>query len=285
VESVLGKTNKTVSRIGFGGATAGIPNYLSEFDPDNQSNRDEIIAAIGYAYENGITYFDTAPGYGDGKSEEIFGQALSAFNPATYFLATKAAPCSARDLRISLEKSLERLQRDYVDLLQIHGTVYQADQLDLILKSGGMLDEMENLRDEGLIRHLGFTGEAQNPPFYQLLHSNRFDVMQIAYNFIFQHPYDPSWQSGSLYDAERQKMGIVAMRTMTSGIFQKWIDQVHPDNQFDYSPALLQFTLSNPLIDVALIGMRSVEQVQQNIAICNDTDHRIDLDTLHNRKV
>lgn len=285
MEQLLGKTNKTVSRIGFGGATAGIPNYLGEFDPENQSSRNEIIAAIRYAYENGITYFDTAPGYGDGKSEEIFGKALASFHPDTCFLATKAAPCSARELRVSVENSLNRLQRDYVDLLQIHGTVYRSDQIELILQPGGMLDEMEKLRDAGVIRHLGFTGEAQNPEFYQLLHSNRFDVMQIAYNFIFQHPYDPSWQSGSLYDAEKQNMGIVAMRTMTSGIFQKWINQVNPKNQFDYSPALLHFTLSNPLVDVALVGMRTIEKVRQNIAICNDTDHRIDLDTLHNRKV
>jgi predicted aldo/keto reductase-like oxidoreductase len=151
--------------------------------------------------------------------------------------------------------------------------------------AGGMLDELEKIKAEGLIKHIGFTIEAQNQAIYQLIKCSRFDTMQISYNFIFQHPYDPSWKCGSLYDAEAQQLGIIVMRTVTSGIFQRWVQMVNPTNTFNYSPALVQFILSNPLVDVALLGMRSAPRVEENVAICEDTSGRIDLDTLHQRYV
>jgi predicted aldo/keto reductase-like oxidoreductase len=180
---------------------------------------------------------------------------------------------------------LKNLKRDWIDLLQVHGTVYSREEADLVMATGGMLDEMERMRDEGLFRWIGFTIEAQNEAIYRFIKCGRFDVMQISYNFIFQHPYDPSWKSGSLYDAEKQQLGIVAMRTTTSGTFQRWMKMVHPENSFDYTRALIQFELSNPLIDVALIGMRSVKRVETNVEICEDSSGRIDLDDLHRRYV
>jgi len=80
-------------------------------------------------------------------------------------------------------------------------------------------------------------------------------------------------------------MGIIAMRSMTSGIFQRWIQWANPENNFDYSPALLQFVLSNPLIDVALVGMRTVDEVKKNVLTCINMNARIDIPKLHNRYV
>jgi predicted aldo/keto reductase-like oxidoreductase len=107
----------------------------------------------------------------------------------------------------------------------------------------------------------------------------------MCYNFVFQHPYDPSWKSGCFYDFEERGMGIVTMRATTCGVLQKWIQQVNPENTFDYTSALIQFELSNPLIDVALVGMRSVKRVEQNVAIAEDLSGRIDVDALHERYV
>jgi len=75
------------------------------------------------------------------------------------------------------------------------------------------------------------------------------------------------------------------MRGPTSGIFQRWIQWVNPENSFDYTPALIQFVLSNPLVDVALVGMRTPEEVRANLALVDDIDGRIDLDQLHERYV
>ena len=74
---LLGKTGRTVSRLGFGGAPAGIPNYLGVYDPNAQRDREPFIAAIGRALELGMNYFDTAASYGDGASERIYGEALA----------------------------------------------------------------------------------------------------------------------------------------------------------------------------------------------------------------
>lgn len=86
-----------------------------------------------------------------------------------------------------------------------------------------------------------------------------------------------------MYDAEEEKLGIILMRSLTSGIFQKWIRKVNPGDRFDYNPALLQFVLSNPLTDVALIGMRSVAEVEANVRITDDLTGRIDISDLHRR--
>ncbi len=281
--SVLGKTGRKVSRIGFGGATAGLKNYTGKFDPHDDGDRGGLIAAMRRAYELGVNYFDTAAGYGEGASEEIFGEGLQGIPPQEIFLATKCGKGVGADARKSLEESLKRLRRDWIDLIQLHGTFYTDEECDNILKPGGLLSQLEKAREEGMVKHIGFTNECQNIPHYRLIESGRFDVMQIQYNLLFQHPDDRSWKIGSLYDAEKQNMGIVTMRTATSGIFQRWVNMVNPENTFDYTPALIQLVLSNALIDVALVGMRTVDIVEKNVAVCLDTAGRIDLDIMHDR--
>jgi uncharacterized protein len=84
-----GKTGRWVSRIGYGGATAGLKNYLGNYDPGNPEDRKRVILSIQKAVELGINYFDTAPGYGDGESEAIMGEALRGVPSKTLFLASK----------------------------------------------------------------------------------------------------------------------------------------------------------------------------------------------------
>src|SRR4030042_1950736 len=281
----FGKTNVQISRIGFGGAPAGLKNYLHAFDPAKEGDKKGIMEAIHKAIELGINYFDTAPAYGDGQGEEIFGDALQGVEPGKIFLATKISVGDKDDVRGSMEASLKRLRRDSIDLIQIHGTSFSDEEVKFILRDGGMLDEIYRLKEEGLVKFIGFTSEDQNPAVYRFIQSGRFDVMQVCYNLIFQHPYDPVRKSGSLYEAKKVDMGIATMRPATSMIFRKWIEKVNPDNTFDYTGALIQFVLSNPLIEVVIIGMRSVKRVVQNIEIYNNTSGRIDIGELHHRFV
>lgn len=281
--TTLGKTGRQVSRLGFGGAPAGLKDYLQKYNPE--SDRDGVIAAIKRGLELGITYFDTAAGYGEGASERIFGQALAGAGAEGIFLATKVGLWGDVDLRRSLEASLRNLRRDSVDLLQFHGTAWTEEEARAILCSGGYLDQMGKLRDEGLIRHTGFTVEVPNAATFAMLKTGRFDVVQVMYNLLFQHPYEPTRKSGLLYDAEQRGAGIVTMRTATSGMFQRWLQCVRPEDAFDYTPALIQFVLSNPLVDVALVGMRSAAEVEANVRTCEDQSGRVDLDRLFGRYV
>jgi predicted aldo/keto reductase-like oxidoreductase len=281
----FGRTNVDVSRIGFGGATAGLKNYLRGYDPQSDAARENIHKAIKKAVELGINYFDTAPGYGNGLSEEMFGEALDGVaateNGKPIFLATKVGLKDADNVRVSLEGSLQRLRKESVDLLQIHGMSYTDEMTDDILKKEGMLDQMVQLKEEGLTKFIGFTSEDNNTAVYRFIQTGMFDMMQLCYNFISQHPYIPSRPFGSLYAAEKAGMGISVMRAPTSGSFQKWIQMVNPANTFDYTRALIQFVLSNPLVDVALIGMRSPERVIQNVDICEHPGERVSIDELY----
>ena len=283
--SVFGNTGRKVSRLGYGGTIAGLKNYIQSFDPEMQNIKEQIIEGLQTAHKLGINYFDTAAGYGNGVSEKIYGEALEHISAEDIFLATKVSPSNAGDTRRSLEQSLRNLRRGYIDLIQIHGSFYSNETCDFILEKGGMTDALEQARGEKLVKYIGFTIECQNPALYKFIESGRFDSMQVEYNFIFQHPYDPSFKCGSIYEAEKQKMGIISMRTVTSGTFQKWIQTVNPENSFDYTPALLQFVLSNPLVDVALVGMRNAAEVFANVNICNDLKSRINLGELHTRYV
>ena len=279
----LGRTGAIVSRLGFGGAPAGLANYLGEYSPEDDKQRRDVIAALERALDLGVTYFDTAPAYGQGASEMIFGDALSGIG-GDIFVATKVV-LSEMDVRASVEGSLKRLRRDYVDLLQIHGSSYSREMVDAFLAPGGMVSQMEELRDGGLIRFLGFTTEDNNAGVYRFIESGRFDVMQLCYNLLHQHPAEQTRPFGSMFEAEAQKMGIVTMRTVTSGLLQRWVQWVNPANTFDYTPALLQFVLSNPLVDVALVGMRDVEIVEANAGIVDDLAGRIDVAKLHEKYV
>ena len=287
----FGKTDRVVSRIGFGGAPAGLKDYLEPYDPERRADQEAVIAAIRRALELGITYFDTAAGYGDGASERIFGEALdgAAIAPeaadagAELFIATKVSPWQPDRVRAGMEASLERLRVSRVDLFQLHGTAYTPETADAIFAKGGLLDELENAKREGLTRAIGFTVEAINEATLRLISCGRFDTIQLAYNVIYQHPYDPYWKCGTMFEAESHGLGIAVMRTLTSGVFQKLIQVMNPTNTFDYSPALVQFVLSNPLVDVALVGMRTVERVEQNVAICNDIGGRIDIAAIHGK--
>jgi uncharacterized protein len=277
--TTFGKTGVKVSRIGFGGATAGLKNYIRNYDPADHAARDGILAAIARALELGINYFDTAPGYGSGASEEMFGEGLAQAPDA--FVATKVGLRDKDDVRRSVEASLKRLRRDRLDLVQIHGTSYKPEVADEILGRGGMAEQMRRLRDEGLVRWIGFTTEDNNDSLYRFVRSGLFDMMQICYNFISQHSYIPARPFGSLYEADEAGMGIAVMRSPTSGSFQKWVQMVNPANTFDYTRALIQFVLSNPLVDVALIGMRTPDRVAENAAICDATNERIDIAELY----
>jgi len=157
----LGRIGLKVSEMGFGGAPAGLRNYLGKWDPDQPDSEESIVAAITRAVELGINYFDTAPGYGDGASERMFRRALRPFRDRVT-IATKAFFTKKDEILRSVESSLERLQVDCIDVMQIHGTWYTDDQALEILDPNGALAGMQLLRSQGLIKFLGFTTEGVN---------------------------------------------------------------------------------------------------------------------------
>ena len=281
---ILGRTGERVSEVGFGGAGAGLRNYLGRWDPTQEEQILLVHQAIERAVELGINYFDTAPLY---RSEGLFGQALKPYRDRV-FIATKVRETNADDTLRSIEDSLTQLQMDRIDLIQYHGGWYTDEEMHNILKPDGVLAGMQAARDDGLVRYIGFTSEGINGAVSNLINTGAFDVMQIQYNLMFQHPYDPDKHAGVMFEAEAQEMGIAIMRPFTGGVFPRWLKLVYPDieDHIDVSKlmaGLLTLVLSNPLTDVAIVGMRLVELVERNCAISDDIDARFDLDPLYGR--
>jgi aryl-alcohol dehydrogenase-like predicted oxidoreductase len=281
----LGRTGLRVSEVGFGGAPAGITGYIEAWDSAAAAERASVVRAIRRGLELGLNYLDTAPGYGAGLGEEIFGEAITG-RRGEVVLATKTGARDPAGIVASVEQSLKRLGTDRVDLLQFHGGWYGAEDVELILRRGG-LEAYQRLREQGKVRFLGFTAEGPSGGVSELIATGAFDVLQCRYNLLSQHTCDYVNEAGIIREAKAMGMGVVTMRTLTSGVFQQLMRREFPEQiaGIDLTGFLLNYVLSNPHIDVALIGMRRVEEVEVNNALSDDTARRLDLAALHVRHV
>lgn len=150
----FGKTGLRVSKISLGAGT------LSKLYGD--LGETEGAKAVRLALQKGINYVDTAPFYGQRRSEEILGQALKDVPRQAYYVATKVGryekeydkmfDFSAKKTRESVEKSLKLLGVEYIDVVQIHDVEFAAD-LNVIWNE--TLPTLEALRAEGKLKYIG----------------------------------------------------------------------------------------------------------------------------------
>jgi aryl-alcohol dehydrogenase-like predicted oxidoreductase len=282
----LGRTGLQVSEVGVGGAQFGLTNYMGKWDAFSDHAQQATTATIHRALELGYNYFDTAPGYGNGRSEEMMGVALKGHRDQIT-LATKVShgQWAPDAIRASVEASLRRLQTDVIDVIQFHGGWYPPEDADLVLNHGG-LAEFAKLREEGKVRFLGFTAEGPSAGVEQLIATGEFDAMQVRYNLMYQHVSDWHNNQGIIRQAEAQDMGVILMRPLTSGVFQRLMAEAFPEiDVLDVGRLLLNYVLSDPYVDVALVGVRELRFVELNNAISDDVASRIDLAKLHDRYV
>jgi aryl-alcohol dehydrogenase-like predicted oxidoreductase len=144
---VLGRTGLRVSEVGVGGAQFGLTNYMGHWDAFPEAAERDTTATVHRALELGYTYFDTAPGYGDGRSEEMVGRALAGHRDEVV-LATKVSrgQWAPDAIDRSVEASLRRLRTDVIDVIQFHDGWYRQEDVDAILADGG-LDAFRQLRE------------------------------------------------------------------------------------------------------------------------------------------
>jgi aryl-alcohol dehydrogenase-like predicted oxidoreductase len=281
---VLGRTNLRVSEVGCGGAPIGIPNYNEVWDPHGDIETRSVIDAFRHAVDVGYNYFDTAPSYGDGRSEELMGLALEG-RRSRVSIATKTAWKGRTKEQIiqSVEGSLRRLRTDHVDVIQFHGnTGYPYTQEDFRwIMEGGPMDAYQHLQREGKVRFLGITCE-EPVSLRPFLDTGRFDVIQIKYNVIYQG----AWHNALAW-AQEANVGVVTMRPLTSGIFQKLMRAAWPaiDQHVDLNELALNFVLSDPRVSTAIVGARRTSEIDANNALSDATHTRLDLDWLQERKV
>src|SRR5205823_1360096 len=125
---------------------------------------------------------------------------------------------------------------------------YGAEDVDKILRRGG-LETYQRLRERGKVRFLGFTAEGPSGGVWELIATDAFDVMRCRYNLLNQHTCDYVNEAGIIREAKARGMGVVTMRTLTSGIFQQLMRRAFPEQMrdADLDGFLLNYVLSNPL--------------------------------------
>lgn len=231
----LGRTGLAISEIGFGcGGGAGL---MVGDDPDAQR------AAIARALELGITYFDTAPIYGNTRSETNLGRALRALD-ARPIVATKIAlelddlDDIAGSVVRSVEGSLERLGRDMVEVVYLHNRVARerAAKPDIgvgallteadVLGPNGVVAGLERLRRRKLVRFFGCCSYGGDMDVLErVLASDAFDAMLVHYNIINQTAWLPPVAGSSMVDhraiaahAVARGMGTSVLRVLEAGL-------------------------------------------------------------------
>ena len=257
-----GRTGLSVTRIGLGGFPFGGVNTARGWDPFSTKGRATAVATVRAALDAGISYIDTAPGYGDGNSESIIGEAIHGRRDEVV-LATKVgyAGMTPADVVASVRASLRRLRTDVIDIIQFHGGMYSPEDVNHVL-NGGLLDALLDLRQKGAVRFVGFTTEE---PWTgrPLIASGRFDVVQLRYNLIYQGA-----ALHALNEARQAAMGVAVMRPMTSGILQRIASCIAPQwTARDIYDVALKFVLSDSRVHVANVGMRWPEEVMRNVRL------------------
>ncbi|KAI9576162.1 hypothetical protein GQX74_013903 [Glossina fuscipes] len=174
----LGKTGLEISKFSFGAAV--FSSIYGEFDAK------EAEETLVQALKSGVNYIDTAPWYGQGQSEGFLGQVLRNVPRSAYYIATKVGryctdyknmfDFSAKRARESVERSLELLGLEYVDVIQIHDIEF-ANNVGVVINE--CLPELENLIKEGKARFIGVTGYSLHHLKECILHApGKFDFFQ-----------------------------------------------------------------------------------------------------------
>jgi aryl-alcohol dehydrogenase-like predicted oxidoreductase len=144
-----------------------------------EQDEQEAIAALHTAVDVGVNFFDTAEGYGAGRSEEILGRAFKDMREKV-ILATKVSQnhLHPESLRQACEASLQRLKTDYIDVYYIHWPNWE-------LPFEVTMGEMQRLQDEGKVRYVGISNFGQRD-MSAILEVSHVEVNQLAYNLLFR---------------------------------------------------------------------------------------------------
>jgi aryl-alcohol dehydrogenase-like predicted oxidoreductase len=259
----LGRTNLNVSCIGFGGAPMGLDNYLEPYQAEK--SREEVISALHTALDQGINYIDTAPGYGNGLGESFIGEVLNERRKEAYIATKVSSHLGYDDIIRSVGTSLKNLKTDYIDVMQFHGGYLSEEDYKRILNDGP-LDALRDCQRQGKIRFIGITNELSDHILLWSIHSGCFDVIQVRYNLFYQGAADPI-----IPEAAKHDVGVVVMRPLTSQALYRFLMRVAPEALLTINPhqIALDFVLSNPDVSVAICGMRTKQEVLDNISTVN----------------
>lgn len=270
----LGKTDLEVGRLGVGLSEVGFNLEMTDVD--------QARDVINLALDNGVNFLDTAACYG--ISEELLGMVASERRDE-FVLATKAGHYLPRgegedwtyDLVISsIDRSLERMKTDHVDLVQLHSCTVE------VLERGDVIRALQDAKAAGKTRFVGYSGDNENAKW--AVTSGLFDTLQTSFNLV-----DQSARTNLFADVEAKDMGLIIKRPIGNAVWGADADPVPykhipeyaaeyfrragvmseegllADNPNDRIRLALGFTFAHPEVDVTIVGTQRPHHMQSNL--------------------
>ncbi len=260
----FGKTDMTVSVLGFGGSEIGYQHVSAR----------TVSRLLGAALDGGLNVIDTAECYDD--SEVLIGKALGARRRECYvFTKCGHTRGGGRDdwrpaaLVKSVERSLERLDMEYVDLIQLHSCSLAQ------LEKGDVIDALERVRERGLARYIGYSGDGEAARY--AVDTGRFDALQTSVSIADQESIELT-----LPEAKKRGMGVIAKRPIANAVWRYSRKPAEPYYQdywirlraLDYpflrgsaeagAATALRFTVGLPGVHTAIVGTTRPERWREN---------------------
>ncbi|QSF43334.1 aldo/keto reductase [Paenibacillus tianjinensis] len=276
-----GSTGKSVSEIGFGAWQLG---NSQDWEAMSETAAIELVHE---ALERGMNFFDTAPNYGLGTSEELLGKALAG-KRSSAVLNTKFGHAvdgrtnyNADQIIRSVEGSLKRLQTDYVDSVLIHNPPFE-----ILDGKYGHYEELEKLKAAGKILTYGVSVDSA-PEMLEVIKHTNIGVMEVMFNIFYQEtaeafklaqennialiikvPLDSGWLSGkynsqSTFSGVRSRWSPEIIRKRAALLEQI---QFITNEETTMTMAALRFILAYPEVTTVIPGVRNSAQLAENIA-------------------
>jgi predicted aldo/keto reductase-like oxidoreductase len=272
---ILGKTGVKLPILGYGGA--GLVRIWG-----SPLSAEDRVRLVRYAYDRGVRYFDTAGNYME--SQSILGKGLKDIRDDVY-LVSKVETTVVSRVRRAVEKSLKELQTDYLDAILIHGTP-GLEQMS-VEQAMKIHSELVKLRDERVVRFIGFSAHSYFDKALALIESDGFDLCMLSYGYI-PRGYNQIWsarmvelRNACVAKAHELGMGITAMKVVGGGVLGAWSGYIVPGfnkKRLDQLPAAaIRYVLQDERIHLLVIGMRLRQELDANIKILSsDATYTLD---------
>lgn len=255
-----GNTDMLVSILGFGASEIGY----------RKVDATTVVGILGLALDHGVNLVDTAECYH--ASEELIGQALKGRRHQVYLFTkcghgslAESPDWSVRTLEATINRSLQRLRTDYVDVIHLHSCS------EKILRQGEVVDTLLRAKREGKTRYVGYSGDSRDAQY--ALSLGVFDSLETSINVADQEAI-----TLTLPEAQSKGVGVVAKRPIAN---VAWRHSKRPEDEYEvdywarlqklaYEPALsvdvaLRFTWSVSGVASAIVGTSSRESMLKNI--------------------
>ena len=267
--------------LGKTGYKVGIFSLGGQASLEKPHNEDIAVPIIEKALDLGVNYIDTSSIYGGPErwSEQYVGKVMKN-RRSEAFLATKTKERTREGSKRMIEKSLQLLQTDHIDLWQLHDIGTMTD-INEIFAKGGAMEALLEAQDQKIVRYLGITGHYRPDALMEAIHRHPFDTILMAVNAADPHHFSFSEQLLPL--AVEKQMGIIGMKVPARGrILSSWTpppieQQKHMWEGMVLAPTpgtldmrqAMYYSLSLP-VSTVIIGCDTIAQLEENVQLARD---------------